>query len=46
MTKKNPMHFDGRALLAVAVLVFLGGCTVERTSTSFHYASGPHQPAG
>ncbi|HYO73472.1 MAG TPA: hypothetical protein VEU33_46150, partial [Archangium sp.] len=45
MKKKNPTHFDGRALLAVAVLVFLGGCTAERTRTSFHYASGPRQPA-
>jgi hypothetical protein len=46
MTERNHAHLDGKALLAVAVLVLLGGCTPERASTSFHYGSGPRRPAG
>ncbi|OJT23809.1 hypothetical protein BO221_17725 [Archangium sp. Cb G35] len=48
MTKKNPMYFDGRALLAVAVLVFLGGCTTAGASVSFRHTAGtpgPHEPS-
>jgi len=56
MTEKNRTHLEGRALitkhrggallLALAVLVLLGGCTAGRAQASFPYTSGPLQPAG
>ena len=56
MTEKNRTHLEGRVLitkdrggallLALAVLVLLGGCTAGRAQASFPYTSGSLQPAG
>ena len=35
----------GSLLLALVVVLLLGGCTAGRTEASFHYASGPRRPA-